>query len=99
MQRNALRCNALACDDKDTQEEKNRGGLVAPEEAKQTQAVDGEGCGACGGSAWSDHHRGKAFAEIANSFLAARSVEMVDAERHAILTGPTSRRGLNAAQR
>ena len=99
MQRNAPRCSALACDDKDAQEQKNHGGLDAPEEAKQAQAVGGEERGACGGNAWSDHQRGKALAEIANSFLAARSPEMVDAERHAILTGPTGRRSLNAAQR
>ena len=84
--RNKPRCSAFASHDQDSQEEKEEGGAYTAEGAKQAQA-NGNGGGWETGrdTARPNHHCGGSSAEVAIRLLAARSDEMVDAARYAIL--------------
>jgi hypothetical protein len=94
MQRNVPRCDALACDEKDPQEEKSDTSRGAPEAAARAQAVHYAQRGISGFNAFQEHHHGKICAEIADNFLAPRSAQMVDAARSAIL----NRAGLRVSE-
>ena len=78
--------------DKNRQEEKSEDCLHAREGAKQAQAGDDEVCAACRETGCPGDQCEGAIPEIAVRLLAARSHEMVDAERRAILTRLPERR-------
>jgi len=99
MQRNVPRCGAFASYDKDSQEEKEEGGVHTAEGAKQAQAHDdSEGWETGRDTARPDNHCGGSSAEVAIRLLAARSDEMVDAARDAILNSCRATFGKRAAR-